>query len=171
MWLRRAAGACDGHDSGVASQREAVCIHRLSRDATQPRLTLAGVPAPPPPPPPGHCAGQVEGSVSPSPLPAHVRLNFSCNVVVVQRAEVLEAYERAVNVFGRPIDPDDLSGARQVRTGARALCVALLCVCVFVSIGLCVCVCVHGGCACTSILRALALQYGSKRRIHEPLAD
>ncbi|KIY95904.1 hypothetical protein MNEG_12058 [Monoraphidium neglectum] len=62
----------------------------------------------------GHCAGRVEGSMSPSPLPAHVRLNFSCNVVVVQKGEVLETYERAVNAFSRPVDPDFETGTQQV---------------------------------------------------------
>ncbi|KAI8467147.1 MAG: hypothetical protein J3K34DRAFT_431559 [Monoraphidium minutum] len=62
----------------------------------------------------GHCAGQVEGSMAPSPLAAHVRLNFSCNVVAVQRAEVLETYERAVTAFSRPVDPDFESGTQQV---------------------------------------------------------
>ncbi|GBF97200.1 hypothetical protein Rsub_10061 [Raphidocelis subcapitata] len=63
----------------------------------------------------GHCGGAVRGSIAPVPLPSHVRLNFSCNVVVVRRAEVLEAYSRAVSLFGRPVDPDDgEGGARQV---------------------------------------------------------
>jgi hypothetical protein len=75
--------------------------------------------------------------MSPSPLPAHVRLNFSCNVVVVQKGEVLETYERAVNAFSRPVDPDFETGTQQV----RELCV---CVCVFLS----VCVCVLGGPVC-----------------------
>lgn len=80
--------------------------------------------APPTPPPrmpilQGHCAGRVEGSVSPSPLPAHVRLNFSCNVVVVQKAEVLETYERAVSAFSRPTDPDFETGTQQVGASLR----------------------------------------------------
>jgi hypothetical protein len=43
-----------------------------------------------------------------------VRLNFSANVVVVARAEVLETYERAVAAFSRPVDPDHEAGTQQV---------------------------------------------------------
>lgn len=73
-------------------------------------------PSPVRPNPPGHCTGQASGTVAAMPpLPSHVRLNFSCNVVVVQRHEVLEAYERAVTAFSRPVDPDFPSGNQQVR--------------------------------------------------------
>jgi hypothetical protein len=52
--------------------------------------------------------------MAPSPLPSHVRLNFSCNVVVVTKSEVLETYSRAVAAFGRPVDPGYEGGIRQV---------------------------------------------------------
>jgi hypothetical protein len=107
--------------------REAVGRARGSRAATRGVGRRAGraPPARAPPadfaPPPrrawraGHCTGQVEGVVSPAPLPAHVRLNFSCNVVVVSRNEVLETYERAINVFSRPVDPEFETGTQQAR--------------------------------------------------------
>jgi hypothetical protein len=73
---------------------------------------------------PGHCGGKVDASAAaPDPLPSHVRLNFSCNVVAVSKAEVLETYERAINAFSRPVDPDFESGVQQVGPaprGARA---------------------------------------------------
>jgi hypothetical protein len=56
---------------------------------------------------------------APDPVPSHVRLNFSCNVVVVSKAEVLETYERAINAFSRPVDPEFESGVQQVRRGGR----------------------------------------------------
>ena len=68
----------------------------------------------------GHCAGFAAGTADASPLlPSAARLNFSCNVVAVQKAEVLAAYERAVAAFSRPVDPDFETGAQQVR--ARVL--------------------------------------------------
>lgn len=62
----------------------------------------------------GHCAGRMEGSVSPSSLPSHVHLNFTTNVVVIQPGSVLEMFERAVAAFSRPEDPDHETGPQQV---------------------------------------------------------
>ena len=57
----------------------------------------------------------MEAAVPPSPLPAHVHLNFSCNVVVVKPGKVLNAFERAIAAFSRPTDPDAVSNDQQVR--------------------------------------------------------
>lgn len=61
------------------------------------------------------------GSYASTPLPSHVRLNFSCNVVVVQKTEVLDTYERAVSAFSRPVDPDFETGTQQVCARSRRL--------------------------------------------------
>jgi hypothetical protein len=64
----------------------------------------------------GHCAGTAElDSVAPSPLPSFVHLNMSCNVVVIQKGDVLSTFERAIAAFSRPMDPDYVEGDQQVR--------------------------------------------------------
>ena len=62
----------------------------------------------------GHCAGQMEGSLPPSPLASTVHLNFSANVVVLQKGAVLGAFERAITAFSRPLDPEVEGGHQQV---------------------------------------------------------
>ncbi|KAF6255218.1 hypothetical protein COO60DRAFT_237950 [Scenedesmus sp. NREL 46B-D3] len=63
----------------------------------------------------GHCAGTAElESVVPSPLPSYVHLNMSCNVVVIQKGDVLSTFERAIAAFSRPMDPDYVEGDQQV---------------------------------------------------------
>lgn len=63
----------------------------------------------------GHCAGTAElESVAPSPLPSFVHLNMSCNVVVIQKGDVLSTFERAIAAFSRPMDPDYVEGDQQV---------------------------------------------------------
>jgi hypothetical protein len=66
--------------------------------------------------PQGHCAGTAElESVTPSPLPSFVHLNMSCNVVVIQKGDVLTTFERAIAAFSRPMDPNYVEGDQQVR--------------------------------------------------------
>ncbi|MEW5314243.1 MAG: hypothetical protein WDW38_005754 [Sanguina aurantia] len=62
----------------------------------------------------GHCSGMVHGRYRPSPVRSSVHLNFSCNVVVVKRKAVVQAFERAIHLFSRPTDPALESGAQQV---------------------------------------------------------
>lgn len=62
----------------------------------------------------GHCAGAAEVSLPPSPLPSYVHLNISCNVVAIQKGEVLSTFERAITAFSRPVDPDYEDGDQQV---------------------------------------------------------
>jgi hypothetical protein len=50
----------------------------------------------------------------PSPLSSYVHLNFSCEVVVVQRKAVLDSFERAIFAFSRPEDPLDPKSPFQV---------------------------------------------------------
>eukprot|EP00879_Flechtneria_rotunda_P013168 GHRR01013753.1.p1 GENE.GHRR01013753.1~~GHRR01013753.1.p1 ORF type:complete len:943 (+),score=342.78 GHRR01013753.1:553-3381(+) len=62
----------------------------------------------------GHCAGTANASLPPSPLPSFVHLNMSCNVVAIQKGEVLAIFERAIAAFSRPMDPDHETGDQQV---------------------------------------------------------
>jgi hypothetical protein len=64
----------------------------------------------------GHCAGLALGTVAQQlePVPSYVHLNFSCNVVVVKRKAVMTAFEHALHVFSRPVDPEVEMGAQQV---------------------------------------------------------
>eukprot|EP00879_Flechtneria_rotunda_P026397 GHRR01028144.1.p1 GENE.GHRR01028144.1~~GHRR01028144.1.p1 ORF type:complete len:283 (+),score=46.69 GHRR01028144.1:1122-1970(+) len=64
--------------------------------------------------PAGHCAGTANASLPPSPLPSFVHLNMSCNVVAIQKGEVLAIFERAIAAFSRPMDPDHETGDQQV---------------------------------------------------------
>lgn len=65
---------------------------------------------------PGHCAGTANiTGLPPSPLPSFVHLNMSCNVVVIQKGDVLAVFERAISAFSRPTDPDYVEGDQQVR--------------------------------------------------------
>jgi hypothetical protein len=62
----------------------------------------------------------METGMAPSPLPSHVHLNFSVNVVAVKPGTVLNVFERALAAFSRPTDPDMETGDQQVgrrRTG------------------------------------------------------
>ncbi|KXZ55672.1 hypothetical protein GPECTOR_2g1222 [Gonium pectorale] len=58
----------------------------------------------------GQCAGLVHGRFHPTPMPSHVHLNFSCNVVRVARRSVVDAFERAIAAFSRPVDPAVATG-------------------------------------------------------------
>lgn len=69
----------------------------------------------------GHCAGTAEVSLPPSPLPSFVHLNVSCNVAVISKGEVLATFERAINAFSRPTDPDVEEGDQQVRAYMQRL--------------------------------------------------
>lgn len=68
----------------------------------------------------------VHGKYRPSPVRSSVHMNFSCNVVVVKRKAVIQAFERAIHLFSRPTDPAIESGAQQVgshmqiATGSRS---------------------------------------------------
>jgi hypothetical protein len=39
---------------------------------------------------------------------------MSCNVVVIQKGDVLSTFERAIAAFSRPMDPDFVEGDQQV---------------------------------------------------------
>ncbi len=70
-------------------------------------------------PPLGQCAGLVHGRFHPTPMPSHVHLNFTCNVVLVRRRAVVDTFERAIAAFSRPVDPAIETGMQQVREGSR----------------------------------------------------
>ncbi|KAG2435642.1 hypothetical protein HXX76_006844 [Chlamydomonas incerta] len=65
----------------------------------------------------GQCAGLVHGRFHPTPMPSHVHLNFTCNVVLVKRRNVVDAFERAIAAFSRPVDPSVATGLQQVDAG------------------------------------------------------
>lgn len=67
----------------------------------------------------GQCAGLVHGQFHPTPMPSHVHLNFTCNVVLVRRRAVVDTFERAIAAFSRPVDPAIETGMQQVREGNR----------------------------------------------------
>lgn len=62
----------------------------------------------------GQCAGLVHGQFHPTPMPSHVHLNFTCNVVLVRRRAVVDTFERAIAAFSRPVDPAIETGMQQV---------------------------------------------------------
>ena len=64
----------------------------------------------------GYCSGMVHGqhgSIS-EPVHSSVHLNFTSQVVHITRRSVMATFERAIHVFGRPVDPEIESGAHQV---------------------------------------------------------
>lgn len=63
----------------------------------------------------GYCAGIAHGSLRGASVGSAVSLNFTCSVVAVKPGVVAETFERALAVFGRPVDPNDASGPHQVR--------------------------------------------------------
>ncbi len=74
----------------------------------------------------GHCAGRgVVGLLPPSPLPSYVHINVSVEIAVLQRGEVLDALERGIAAFSRPVDPAYPEGDQQVRCGFVVLCYLL----------------------------------------------
>ncbi|EFJ49585.1 hypothetical protein VOLCADRAFT_89945 [Volvox carteri f. nagariensis] len=62
----------------------------------------------------GQCAGLVHGRFHPTPMPSYVHLNFTCNVVLIKRTDVVDTFERAISVFSRPVDPAVTTGMQQV---------------------------------------------------------
>ena len=63
----------------------------------------------------GYCAGLVHGQhAAPKPMQSFVHLDFTCNVLAVNKRSVMATFERAIHVFSRPIDPDAETGAHQV---------------------------------------------------------
>lgn len=63
----------------------------------------------------GQCAGLVHGRFHPTPMPSYVHLNFTCNVVLIKRRDVMDTFERAIAAFSRPVDPAIPTGVQQVR--------------------------------------------------------
>jgi hypothetical protein len=61
----------------------------------------------------------MEAGLPPSPLPSHVHLNFSVNVVGVKPGTVLSVFERAIAAFSRPSDPEMETGDQQVGRGQQ----------------------------------------------------
>jgi hypothetical protein len=51
---------------------------------------------------------------------------MSCNVVVIQKGDVLSTFERAIAAFSRPMDPDYVEGDQQVRAAALSKCVIIV---------------------------------------------
>ncbi|KAG2501680.1 hypothetical protein HYH03_000182 [Edaphochlamys debaryana] len=47
-------------------------------------------------------------------MPSYVHLNFTCNVVLIKRRNVMDAFERAIAAFSRPVDPALATGMQQV---------------------------------------------------------
>jgi hypothetical protein len=89
----------------------------------------------------GHCAGTAElESVAPSPLPSFVHLNMSCNVVVIQKGDVLSTFERAIAAFSRPMDPDYVEGDQQVSYSRMKWICMTRCILEVALKGCCVCV-------------------------------
>lgn len=62
----------------------------------------------------GHCTGLVHGQFKAKPVHSSVHLNLTCQVVLVKKRSVMAAFERAIHVFSRPVDPEIESGAQQV---------------------------------------------------------
>mmetsp|Transcript_38308 Transcript_38308/g.85303 ORF Transcript_38308/g.85303 Transcript_38308/m.85303 type:complete len:1048 (+) Transcript_38308:131-3274(+) len=62
----------------------------------------------------GYCRGLVHGQFQSTPVHSYVHMNLTCQVVVVQRKEVIHAFDRAIHVFSRPVDPELETGSQQV---------------------------------------------------------
>eukprot|EP00798_Chlamydomonas_sp_ICE-L_P024546 gene24546-10156_t len=62
----------------------------------------------------GYCTGMVHGRSSHTPVHSFVHLNFTCQVVIVTRLDVMSTFEHAIHTFSRPVDPQLETGAHQV---------------------------------------------------------
>lgn len=56
----------------------------------------------------------MHGRYQSKPVHSAVHLNFTCQVVLVKKRAVVSAFERAIHVFGRPVDPELETGLQQV---------------------------------------------------------